>query len=63
MDLNNKADAKLFDDIGKGKVICRTRIVYSSIGREYHTLTTEKIVKVGGVKEITFVPITPRSWE
>lgn len=63
LDLKDKGDLELWENIEKGKVKFRLRIMYKSFGRKHLTLQTEKIVKLKGQKELQLIPDVPQKWE
>jgi hypothetical protein len=63
LDLNQKNDLELWDNIGKGKTKCRVRIMYKSLGREHVTITTEKLEKREWEETIVTTPIPPQKWK
>lgn len=63
LDLEQKNDLELWNNIGTGKTKCRLRIMYKSLGRRHITIQTEKIVKQEWEETLVTVPIPPQKWE
>lgn len=63
LDLNNKSDLELWENMKEGKVKFRLHIMYESFGRKHVTLQTEKIVKLKGQKNLQIIPDVPQKWE
>ena len=63
LDLTDKDDVELWENITEGKVKLRLRTMYESLGRKHLTIQTERIVKLKGQKELQLIPFPPQKWE
>ena len=63
LNLEQKNDLELWNNIEKGKTKCRVRIMYKSPGRKHITIQTEKLVKREWEENIVTTPIPPQKWE
>jgi len=63
LNLNDKGDKELWENITIGKVKFRIRIMYSGFGRKFITIQTEQVVKLKGEETLQTVPVPPQKWE
>lgn len=63
LDLEQKDDLALWNNIEKGKTKCRVRIMYKSPGRKHITIQTKKLAKREWEATLVTTPILPQKWE
>jgi len=63
LNLQDKNDVELWENINKGKIKFRLRIMYASFDTEYITIQTEHIAKPEGVTQLQLLPVLPQKWE
>ena len=61
LDLKDRNDVELWENIRKGKTKVRLRIRYKSLGRKHLTIQTERISRPLRGKSL-WVPIPPQKW-
>lgn len=63
LDLQDKYDVELWENINKGKIKFRLRIIYTSFDNEHVTIQTEHIAKPEWVGKLQTLPVLPQKWE
>lgn len=62
LDMKDKGDIQLWQNIQRGEVKLRLRTTYESLGRKHGTIQTNQIVKLKGQKDLQLIPVLPQEW-
>jgi len=63
LELRDKNDSELWENIKQGKVKFRLQITYKSLGREYLIIQTENISRLPWEDGLTPRPTLPQKWK
>lgn len=63
LDLQDKNDLELWENINMGKIKFRLRIMYASFDNKYITIQTEYIAKQAWITQLRLLPVLPQKWE
>ncbi len=62
LDLKDKGDLELWQNIEEGKVKFRARIMYGGLETRHITIDTAQIVRIRGEEQLQILPISPQKW-
>jgi hypothetical protein len=62
LDLEKAKESELWNNIIRGKIKCRVRIIYSSLGRKHTTIQTKAVVKREAEEDVVVKAIPPQKW-